>query len=308
MPPASRWELSYYAAVLQWKDRRYTFDPDKTRHELQTLHDAGVRWIGIDGINLMEPFDCDLSACATRIGEWLEEFGFSVSSFHFAGPTFAPLDQGQEKVRANFLENLQVFNVWRPKNMVVHAGWIQSDQPNTTAILQECYEQELHRHGEEAISQALVENIRWWGKAAQEYGMRIALENMGKFTPFGGLDSLPKIISAINEPNVGYCVDSGHAHCWGESPTEWVRTAGSALFETHFHDNRGSKDEHLSPGFGTVDWLGLIQALEEVQFPGPVTFETRGWPSDDIVQGYIQAIAWWNTCERIALSKAATKH
>jgi sugar phosphate isomerase/epimerase len=52
---------------------------------------------------------------------------------------------------------------------------------------------------------------------------------------------------------------------------------GGKLFETHFHDNRGRRvDEHLPVGFGTIPWFEVIQAMEDIRFPGPVTFETTG--------------------------------
>ena len=46
--------------------------------------------------------------------------------------------------------------------------------------------------------------------------------------------------------------------------------------------------------------MDVIHALDEIGFQGPVTFETTGWPIEDIAQGYREAIAWWRTAESLA--------
>jgi sugar phosphate isomerase/epimerase len=98
----------------------------------------------------------------------------------------------------------------------------------------------------------------------------------------------------------------------GEDPLDWIRFAGKKLFTTHLHDNRGGSksgpalfehDEHLSPGFGTIDWRRIITALDEVGFAGPVNFETEGWPIGDPLEGYRLAMQYWRVCEKMALAK-----
>ena len=59
-------------------------------------------------------------------------------------------------------------------------------------------------------------------------------------------------------------------------------------------------DEHLPVGFGTIPWTEVISSLRKIEFRGPVTFETTGWPVSDELEGLKLAVRWWRTCEEIA--------
>ena len=57
---------------------------------------------------------------------------------------------------------------------------------------------------------------------------------------------------------------------------------GASLFTLHLSDNDGSGDQHRPPYFGTVNWPGVLSALRDISFPGPLTFELpylSRWPS-----------------------------
>jgi sugar phosphate isomerase/epimerase len=292
-------DLSYYTTMMAWTGKEMVFREAEVRARLDAIHAAGIRWIGIDGINLLERMDRDIRDVVRIAGEWFEERGFRLSSFHYAGPTYAPLDMGQDVVRQNLIENVELFRRWTPRAMVIHASWGLSE--NTPDGVTDLYAREVARHGEDAVVATVAGNLKIMARAAASHGIRLALENMGKYMPLAQPDSLGRLVQAIDEPNVGYCVDSGHAHAFGESVPDWVRQAGDRLFETHFHDNRGiGLDEHGPVGFGTISWIDVILALDDIGFPGPVTFETTGWPLDDVAEGYRMAMAWWRACETLA--------
>ena len=59
-------------------------------------------------------------------------------------------------------------------------------------------------------------------------------------------------------------------------------------------------DEHLSPGFGTIDWRAVVSALRNASQLEEVTFETGGWPVADRAEGYRLAIAYWRAVEDMA--------
>jgi len=299
MASEGRWELSYYINPIGWSGSAVTFDPDGARKRLDIIRAAGVKWVGMDGVNLLEPAECDVQDAVHLVAEWLEQRELRVSSFHFAGPTFAPPADGQEPVRENMLECVELFKEWRPLAFVIHAGWMLGGDA-TSDGLRAGIEAEAEKHGVEAVTDVVAGNLKFMARAAARYDIKLAIENMGH-TPLGDAGDLPRLVERIDEPNVGYCLDSGHAHHSGQRSEDWAKTAGAKLFETHFHDNRGSSDEHLPVGFGTISWIDVIRALDEIDFPGPVTFETTGWPGDDPVEGYKHAVAWWRACERIAL-------
>jgi len=44
----------------------------------------------------------------------------------------------------------------------------------------------------------------------------------------------------------------------------------------HLHDNDGTKDEHLLPGHGTVDWSSYMVELGRCGYRRPLMFEAGG--------------------------------
>jgi len=293
-----RWELSYYIGPIGWSGTEVTFDREDARKQLETVKAAGIEWVGFNGINLMEPAACDVRAAVGLVAEWMRELGIRVSSFHFAGPTFESLDRDQARVRENMATCVDLFKAFRAKAFVVHANWILGE--NTTEGVERAYEDEVAKHGADAVLRTVADNLRAMASEAAKYDIRLAIENMPHIA-LGMTEDLPALVEAIDEPNVGYCLDSGHAHMCGQDLQEWVKVMGGKLFETHLHDNRGSGDEHMSPSFGTINWIDLIRALDEIGFPGPMTFETGGWPGYETTEGYRLAMAWWRACEKIAL-------
>jgi sugar phosphate isomerase/epimerase len=208
-------------------------------------------------------------------------------------------------------KTVETCSLLKPKSLVIHVGMkLSSGTVEDDFVF---FEEEQKRVGLEKMLDNIARNLKFMGKLANEHGIKLALENLGRFEPFGSLELLPKIVDAIDEPNVGYCIDSGHAHVFGESVSEWIRLAGKKLFETHFHDNHGAwasknfgksfvkstkeTDEHLSPGFGTIDWTDTANALNKINFDGPVGFETGGWPDCEESESFKKAISWWRNCE-----------
>jgi len=300
-----KWELSYYTDPILWTQRRtVAFDEGDCHKKLETIRRSGIHWIGINGVNLLEPTECDVLESVNKVAAMLDALGLKVSSFHYAGPTYARLSLSQERVRENMNASIEMFKLWRPKSFVIHANWILGE--NTTFGVDCAFDKEAEKHGAQAVLETVAENLKYMARLARKYGIRLAVENMGK-SPLGAPEDLPKLIEKINEPNAGYCLDSGHANHSGQKPEDWARVMGKKLFETHFHDNRGETDEHMPVGFGTINWIDVINALSEIGFEGPVTFETGGWPLEDPVEGYREAIAWWRACEKIAAQKKTEK-
>ena len=51
---------------------------------------------------------------------------------------------------------------------------------------------------------------------------------------------------------------------------------GDNLFATHISDNNGSKDQHLTPGSGTIDWPSVMKAFQKINYEGLINFEIPG--------------------------------
>lgn len=116
---------------------------------------------------------------------------------------------------------------------------------------------------------------------AENCGVTIAIENI--WTP---TTTAPRILAAIRRfptEALGVCYDAGHAnlttgrhaekgnntfdyfHGYGMEPEyndHLLEDLLPHVVNCHLHDNNGWADEHLPPGFGTVDWERVIPQLK----------------------------------------------
>jgi sugar phosphate isomerase/epimerase len=105
---------------------------------------------------------------------------------------------------------------------------------------------------------------------ARPLGVRVALELIPN--ALSTADALAALVEDLDLPNVGVCLDFGHAHMMG-GVVDAIETLSGMLLAIHVHDNHGTRDEHLPPFEGTIDWPGALMALQKVGFEGPMMLE-----------------------------------
>jgi sugar phosphate isomerase/epimerase len=106
---------------------------------------------------------------------------------------------------------------------------------------------------------------------AAERGVQVALEvqTNALSTP----DALVALIEdATDWPPSGICLDVGHARLLGD-PADAIETASGLIVASHVHDTRGSRDDHLVPYEGSIEWARTLLAFQKVGYSGPWTFE-----------------------------------
>lgn len=103
----------------------------------------------------------------------------------------------------------------------------------------------------------LRRELDWFVPYCQEREVRIALENI--MLPHTRIAHLAQLCREY-QPDVGICLDIGHAHIRGGVEAE-IEAGGPYIRNLHVHDNHGKADEHLLPGEGLIDWPGTISAL-----------------------------------------------
>lgn len=106
---------------------------------------------------------------------------------------------------------------------------------------------------------------------AREKRIRVALE-----TTSATLDFLLLILSSVNRPNLGICLDTGMSYVQEDGTVDKVaRRLGEMIFATHINDEEGVyfKHEHRFPGEGGIEWNGLKDALLAIKFNKPSFFE-----------------------------------
>ncbi|MFP4248393.1 MAG: sugar phosphate isomerase/epimerase family protein [Armatimonadota bacterium] len=176
---------------------------------------------------------------------------------------------------------------------VIHPG---GDQP--AAFADELAERERR-----------VESFRKLADHAAQFDFALAIENMTDHLRdatsavgqrrFGAtIEELHQLIDAIDRPNVGICLDVGHAHVQGYEMAEAVRQCGDRLIATHIQDNDGCSDQHLAPTRGSIDWPAGIAALRESGYDGLFNLEIpgeRGLPPDltlKRLEGVLETARW----------------
>lgn len=116
---------------------------------------------------------------------------------------------------------------------------------------------------------------------ARESGVRLAIENVwgkdgtGRIAP--SVCSLAQeqaaYVDALAADCVVACLDTGHAGLMGQPPEDAVRQLGPRLRALHVHDNDLTRDAHLMPYQGKLNWPRIMAALAEVGYDGDLTFE-----------------------------------
>lgn len=163
--------------------------------------------------------------------------------------------------------------------------------------------------GELAERERRVQSFRELADYAAEYNFSIAIENMtdgarnrnsavGQRRYGATIEELHTLIDAIDRPNVGICLDVGHAWVQGIPMAEGVRQCGERLIATHIQDNDGKSDQHLAPTRGSIDWQAGIAALREIGYDGLFNLEIpgeRGLPPDltlKRLEGVRESVEW----------------
>ena len=103
---------------------------------------------------------------------------------------------------------------------------------------------------------------------AAAHGLRIMYEPVGMIQESEG--NLRRIFNAL--PELGFHLDIGHFHLNSRQPADFIRAFSDRLVHVHLHDNDGSKDQHLPPGTGRIDWDETIKALKTC-YDGTITLE-----------------------------------
>jgi sugar phosphate isomerase/epimerase len=150
-------------------------------------------------------------------------------------------------LRANIDLALRLGCPW----MVVHAGYHFSSQI-------------------EARQAAALEHLQRAVAYTKQAGVRLLLENLNREPDEAEVHYLGHTVAecryyfdAIASEHFGWAFTVNHAHLVPEGVTGFLDAFGlRRIGEVRLADNRGDKEEHLTPGQGTIDFPALLQRLE----------------------------------------------
>ena len=120
---------------------------------------------------------------------------------------------------------------------------------------------------------ALARGLIALAEHARGTGVSLCVENMppGVY-PGSRMADLFDLVAELDLPELALALDTGHAHI-SSTPGAETLAAGRLLRTTHVHDNNGRQDAHLPPGLGTLDWAAWADALDAIDYQGPILLE-----------------------------------
>jgi len=264
-------------------------DKRNYREDLKKMADLGFEYVDFSG-NLFYKGDSKLFYEEDKnkfyqIAQWVEDSGVRVYSVHLLHSTFFPLEESPDEVIQRNKKLIELASIMKPKCVTTHI----CASPDLTEVIEKISCQQF----DAKVIPVYKELCHY----ASQYDITLTIENIGELNYARcrrwkyGLDSyavtmsdLRRLINIIDEPNLGICLDSGHAYINGISPGEAILQAGDLLRQTHFNDNfgltgngMGDSDLHLPPGLGTINWLEVIAALNQISYSNPIMFETGGY-------------------------------
>jgi protein FrlC len=107
------------------------------------------------------------------------------------------------------------------------------------------------------------------GQTAADLGMTVVIEqNPADGNLLESADDGIEMMRAVDAPNVKLMFDTIHAMYRNEVPTDYVYRMGGDLRYVHISDI-----DRLPPGQGRGDFIGLVQALEDIGYDGFLSME-----------------------------------
>lgn len=104
------------------------------------------------------------------------------------------------------------------------------------------------------------------------------------------------LINAVNRPNVGINLDTGHANMGYETLAECValmKRFGNKLFHLHLNDNYRLWDDDMIPGsVHTLEWLEFLWWLDKTGYDGWFSLDVFAFREKDKVAVARESIAW----------------
>jgi sugar phosphate isomerase/epimerase len=243
-------------------------------HRLSREHLLEIAAHGFETVEVFATrthFDFHNPAAIGDLQQWLAEAGLSLHGIHApvgetyrAGRWGAPLTiaSADADTRARALAEaehaLHIARRIPAAVFIVHLGLPRSQLPSAT---------DNSRDGARRSIEALAD-------LAAPLGVKVAVEVIPNELSRAG--SLVHFIEDdLDRPDVGVCLDFGHAHLDGDL-VDTIEIVSEHLATTDVHDNRGRADDHLIPFEGTIDWPGALTGIQKVGYEGPLMLELAG--------------------------------
>lgn len=131
-----------------------------------------------------------------------------------------------------------------------------------------------------------VQNLRPAAAYAAENGVRLAFEIINRYESsfLNTVEEGIRLVEAVDSPAFGLLLDTFHMHIEEKAVGAAIRRAGKHLF--HFH---AIENDRGTPGSGSIDWSGVVDALHEINYQDWIVIE--GFNAD--VDWLAEAVSIW---------------
>ena len=230
---------------------------------LSREHLVDIAAHGFDAIELFATrthFDYGSEPALTELAEWLSDTRLELHSVHApVGDGFtrgewvgtystASGDEGRRKQAvAEAAAALRIAGRLPFRYLVVHLGVVGGAAPSDNKL---------------DAARRSVEEIAALAAAAR---VGVALEVIPN--RLSNASALVDLIEDCDGIDVGVCLDYGHAHMMGDLG-EAIETLSGHLWTTHVHDNHGTRDDHLVPFAGSIDWDAAVMMTQKIGYDG----------------------------------------
>ena len=259
---------------------------------LDAVAEAGFSCIELAGLgtsftdwNLVQHDDVPVpptGPAATEFRQQIEKRGLRATTMHapMRRNVLGAPDEAWRREKVEVLGNYMHFAAeMGAKGMVIHGI------PNPMFLPQD---QELSTFLEPMVD-AMTRSVTELVPVAAAAGIRMLLENL----PYNvDLDiELPLIrtyqlrpfVEQFPSEQVALVVDTGHAWTSGDDPARMCEIAGDRLWGTHLQDvpHENPRDNHWVPTHGGLDWDAIRATLDDIDYPGTMTFEVIHGQNDE---------------------------
>ena len=115
---------------------------------------------------------------------------------------------------------------------------------------------------------------------AAEYGADICIEGLPRTCL--GRDSDEILAMLAYDERLRVCFDANHI--FRESEADFIRKIGKKIATTHISDRDDINERHWWPGEGMLDWVAILDALDEIGYEGDWIYECGLGPKPTILR------------------------
>jgi sugar phosphate isomerase/epimerase len=105
----------------------------------------------------------------------------------------------------------------------------------------------------------------------RQLGVRVAFENM----PDDDFWMIRRLLKEYGDDIAGLCYDCGHGNMGEARGLAYLEEFKDRLLVMHLHDNDGTRDQHMVPFTGTVDFPTLTGIVARSAYQGCITLESN---------------------------------